>query len=57
MSKRKKKNILAESFVPVFLKEIKQRDQMLPCEWMLENSDRASLKIDVIKVTDTDNFF
>lgn len=30
---------------------------MLPCELRLENSDCASLKIEVIKVTDADNFF
>lgn len=52
-----KQNIPAESFVPVYLKNIKQADQMLPGEVMLENSDCASLKIDAIKATDTDNVF
>lgn len=51
-----KKNIPGEIFIPVFPKKIKQRDQTLQCE-KLENSDCAPLKIDAIKVTDTDNFF
>lgn len=55
--KKQKQNIPAESFVPVYLKKIKQADQMLPGEVMLESSDCASLKIDAIRVTDTDNFF
>lgn len=55
--RRGEKNIPGESFLPVSAKKIKQGDQMLPCESMLENSDWARLKIEVIKVTDTDNFF
>lgn len=51
------KNIPGESFLPVSPNNIKPGDQMLPCESMLENSDWAGLKINVIKVTDTDNFF
>lgn len=55
--KKKKKTSRVKVFVPVSPKKIKQGDQMLPCELMLENSDCASLKIDVIKVTDADNYF
>lgn len=54
---KQKQNIPGGSFVPVYLKKIKQADQLVAGALMLEKSDCASLKIDMIKVTDTDNFF